>query len=134
MQLSVNLFVYGTLLFPQILEKICGRTFAAAGATLPGYACVRLKDRPYPGLFAAPDSSTSGLVYTGVDTASLRLLDLYEGPAYRRLTVTVTGDDGRGFAAETYAIAADHGHLLTGLPWSREQFVRLHLHDYLRSL
>ena len=47
------LFVYGTLMFPEVLEVLLGRTPEMAPAALDGWRAAALADRVYPGLVAA---------------------------------------------------------------------------------
>lgn len=85
MQLPV--FVYGTLLWPEIQRRITGKIFPGQPATLLGYRRGLVRGQTYPSVEPAPDSSVPGLLLTGVDGPSLERLDAYEGSDYQRLRV-----------------------------------------------
>src|SRR6266542_5749833 len=87
-----GLFVYGTLLFPEVLRALLGRIPDNTAATVAGWRAAALPGLPYPGLVPGP-SSAVGRLLTGLTADEWRRLEVYEGDQYelRRLTLT----DGR---------------------------------------
>ncbi len=130
----MNLFVYGTLLDPEIMRLVSGKDYQRSAAVLPGYACRKLADVVYPAIMACQDVSTSGVVYTSVPLEDIFLLDRYEGNEYVRQTVAVNMSDGSQVAAETYVIAPAQSCRILEESWSFDQFKELHRAKYLRQL
>ncbi|MEN9580434.1 MAG: Gamma-glutamyl cyclotransferase, AIG2-like, partial [Pseudomonadota bacterium] len=61
----IQLFVYGTLLVPEVVSEVIGRLPEARLATLAGYARFRMVGKHYPGLRAESGVSTDGAVLSG---------------------------------------------------------------------
>ena len=92
----MNLFFYGTLLDPTVLEAKTGRCFARfrlIPASLDGYRRVRISKKPYPMLVAVPGEQVEGLLMRNVDGATRARLTRYEGSLYGlyRVVVSVKG-------------------------------------------
>ena len=83
----MRLFLYGTLLDPDLLSTFAGRPVSLIPATLQGWRRVALPDGRYPTLRRAR-STVVGALAT-VDSATLARLAAYEGPAYRLTPVVV---------------------------------------------
>ncbi|MEV6276142.1 gamma-glutamylcyclotransferase family protein [Nocardia sp. NPDC051832] len=76
------LFVYGTLLFPEVLTVLLGRCPRRAPAELPGWRVAVLPDRVYPGLVADPAGVAAGMVLSGLSPAEWAVLDHFEDDEY----------------------------------------------------
>ena len=61
----MNLFAYGTLMFPEVWRQVVGTPHSGTPAAAHGYAAYRVKNAVYPGLVCEEDSSTSGQVFRG---------------------------------------------------------------------
>jgi gamma-glutamylcyclotransferase (GGCT)/AIG2-like uncharacterized protein YtfP len=121
------LFVYGTLMFPEVLEVLLGRTPTMAPAALDGWRAAALTDRVYPGLVVAgPGLAAAGRVLLGLDERERAVLDAFEeDEVYERRPVVLA--DGR--EATTYvwiddAAVLDHD-------WDPGLFVTEHLPTYV---
>lgn len=130
------LFVYGTLLFPEILRLLLGRLPGSSEAVLPGYHRFSIHDgadiRPYPAVFPQPASEVQGLLLHGLSPAEHAVLDAYEEEDYMKTAVSVLQDDQR-IEASVYVWRADKRGQLRGT-WSPEAFRAEHLEAYLRHL
>ena len=85
------LFLYGTLLDPEVLARQSGDRKLARRlkpARLEGYARTGLLGTPYPTLVRRPGAETRGAVLRA-GPAALRRLAAYEGPQYRLVPVRV---------------------------------------------
>jgi hypothetical protein len=82
------LFVYGSLLFPEVQRALLDRAPSQIPATAPGWRAAALPEKVYPGLVVARDSAT-GLLLTGLTADDWRTLTAFEGDLYdlRRLTL-----------------------------------------------
>ena len=131
---ALNLFTYGTLMLPAVMQAVTGRSFADRPAILPDHARYRLKRRVYPGIIASPGDYVAGLLYSDIDKDSLRRLDAFESVLYARREVRVRLTDGRLDDAWAYLVAPEHAHLLTDQPWDLVDFQQRHLAAYLANI
>jgi gamma-glutamylcyclotransferase (GGCT)/AIG2-like uncharacterized protein YtfP len=130
----MNLFTYGTLMFPEIWRRVVGCDFFAAPATLAGYAVYRVTNGVYPVMVAAdPEAQVRGLIYFDVDAASVVLLDEYESDLYERVPVVMTVENRR-IECEAYVLPESRRSYASDEPWNAERFKREALADYLRRL
>lgn len=113
-----NLFAYGSLVFPEIMQAVAGRAFAGIDAVLPGYRCCRIKGCDYPGIIPAPGFLTPGRIYQDIDPIILARLDRFEGGSYLRAAVEAVGVDGERFRAFAYVVRDDQRHILVDQPWN----------------
>jgi len=105
----VNLFVYGTLMNPDVRKKLLGRTLASQAATLEGYAAIRTRADfgNYPIAVPQQSSSMCGLFLSGLAENDFKKLDAYEGigeqncPYFRKI-VRVRLENGQGAHASAY--------------------------------
>jgi gamma-glutamylcyclotransferase (GGCT)/AIG2-like uncharacterized protein YtfP len=118
------LFVYGTLMVPEVMRTVSGRSVVGEGARLPGYRCRRLHGEVYPGIVPAAGESVDGLLYRGLDAAAMARLDDFEGEMYRRETVRVALSAGRRVDAEAFVIIEAFIECLGPEPWSLDDFLR----------
>jgi gamma-glutamylcyclotransferase (GGCT)/AIG2-like uncharacterized protein YtfP len=104
----MDLFTYGTLMQSGVWLTAAGRPFPCEHATLHGYEARCLRGVHFPGLIEAPGAVTPGLLYRGVDAATMQRLDAYEDDFYQRIEVTVLTAAGEAVCAQVYLIAPDH--------------------------
>jgi gamma-glutamylcyclotransferase (GGCT)/AIG2-like uncharacterized protein YtfP len=83
----MRLFLYGTLLRPEVLTRFAGRRLEVTPATLDGWRRVALSGTGYPTLRRARGRAEGGVI--DADAATLRRLDAYEGVRYRLELVIV---------------------------------------------
>lgn len=89
-----RLFVYGTLVDEDLVQRLVGRRLPWRPAVLEGY-CRTLDPRiGYPVVHPLADSTVEGRLLDGVDARVLAALDAYEGVQYRRVVVRVETDEG----------------------------------------
>ncbi|MES2708830.1 MAG: gamma-glutamylcyclotransferase family protein [Verrucomicrobiota bacterium] len=129
----MNVFTYGSLMFPEVWRRVTGGTVPGHPARLAGYEARALRGVTYPVLVAImPESVTEGVVYRGVDAAALARLDLFEGNFYVRREVTVGTEEGK-VTAQVYAAAwEDHPDILPER-WRAGEFAARHLAGFLRA-
>ncbi len=83
-----SLFVYGTLMLPEVQEAVIGRRVVGRPDRLAGFrrSTIRLGGNEYPIIHPAADGMVDGVVLE-VTPAELRRIDAYETSAYRRTRV-----------------------------------------------
>lgn len=113
----MNLFLYGTLRHPRLLDLIGGPGPAVAEpASLPGYAVDRDRDSPLPMIVQRDGAKAEGLLLRGLSAVQLDRLDAYELPfGYVRSPVTVRTSAG-DLPAEVYLPPV--AQAASGDPWS----------------
>jgi len=126
-----RLFVYGTLECPEVVEKLLGTVLSGENAVLEGYARYMLLNRHYPGIVYRPGARVDGVLYNGITPKFLRKLDRYEDDIYERQVVKVVDSCGGCVDAWAYVIPPRFRKELTRIPWSRDEFVKIHLKRFL---
>jgi gamma-glutamylcyclotransferase (GGCT)/AIG2-like uncharacterized protein YtfP len=120
---ALDLFVYGTLMAPRIMQLASGHQGPGLRAELAGYRRSRVRGEPYPGIAPSFGAAVAGLLYQGVAPAAVQRLDVFEGEMYARIELPVkVGEDFR--RAHAYVVRPDFEHLLEDRPWSFEAFMR----------
>ena len=87
-----TLFFYGTLRDEKVREFVIGdhrKQFNLIDGYLIGYKLHRLKNANYPLILRDPSSKVKicGLIATGLDEKTLKILDIFEGKNYSRAEV-----------------------------------------------
>jgi hypothetical protein len=119
----VDLFVYGTLLFPEVLAALLGRVPVRTPAVATGWRVAALPGRVYPGLVPAENGRANGLVISGLTRAEGRILDAYEDADYQLTVITLA--DGR--SCPTYVWRTD----VLAHDWNPHGFAVEHLARYV---
>lgn len=83
-----HLFVYGTLMDPEIILSISGKPHPGTPAYIMGYQRFQVKNKNYPGVIKS-EGLVHGLLYSNITPESLDKLDFYEGDEYTREKVEV---------------------------------------------
>lgn len=131
----MNLFAYGTLLLPEVWQRVVGAPARSAPARLRGFRIRRVAGDVYPVMFAADAADVvDGLVFFDLSEPTIALIDDYESGIYRRLaTVAECGELG-SVACCAYVLPAGRRELASQEPWDVDWFRRHALADYLRRL
>jgi gamma-glutamylcyclotransferase (GGCT)/AIG2-like uncharacterized protein YtfP len=116
-QEPIHLFVYGTLMDPQRVEALTGKSFAHVEAALVGFERIA-SDLGYPFISPKFGAVVHGILLTNLDPGSLQHLDIYEaeGDLYVRQVVDVCVADTsvRAMTYVGYRIRAMAEPVLTG--------------------
>jgi len=133
----MNLFVYGTLLVPEIWRAVTGSDHGRwAEGTLRGHRIRRVRGADFPAITptALPGETVPGRVAFEVHPADLARLDAYEDAFYLRQEVLIETADGI-VAAEAYVVPPEHAAaLLDEVGWTLEWFEQEALPSYLKHL
>lgn len=127
-----DVFAYGSLQIPAVMQAVTGRNFASQPAMLQDYGRCRLRDRCYPGVRHRAGRRTEGVLYRRVDRLALSRLDRFEDPFYRRQSLRILVAPGCIGQAEVYVIPPANYRLLERRAWSLQRFRRYALKRYLR--
>jgi gamma-glutamylcyclotransferase (GGCT)/AIG2-like uncharacterized protein YtfP len=129
----MNLFTYGSLMFPEVWLPVAGGENAGVAATLSDHAALKVRGASYPGLVPAAGRTTAGVLYLEVSAAAIDRLDVFEGSFYERTFVVVKTSEGADVTAFAYVVAPGHRHELEDTLWDAEEFRRLNLSGFLTA-
>lgn len=112
-----NLFVYGTLMSPEVWQQLVKRDYRQLKATLPGYRRLQVKGADYPGLVPHKGGKVTGLVYLALHAQEIQRLNRYEGEEYTHHPVTLLLEDGSTLKATTYLFRPRYRSRLCSKEW-----------------
>lgn len=115
------------------MQAVTGQDFSYREATAQNFARYLIQDRIYPGMILAKGEMTSGRLYEGIDSRTLKILDTFEDEVYTRTLITVHTQDGKKIEAYSYIIPQEHQDILTSLSWDRDHFVAHDLPTYIKA-
>ncbi len=115
---NTQLFVYGTLMWPEILKAVIDRIPVMEDALLEGYRRLKIKDAVYPALIKAESHSVQGKLIRGLNYNEIVLIDDYEGDEYERKEVFIKTLSGRKEAAFVYVFSEDYRERLLDENWN----------------
>lgn len=129
-----TVFVYGTLIDPDIMHRVCARTLPQSeSATLPGYRRLALRERCYPGIIPDADAQCPGVCYRGVSEYMLERLDAYEGAEYQRQRCEIINASGSRESAWCYCLTPQAQALVTEQAWDYERFRAEHAARFIQE-
>lgn len=130
-----HVFTYGTLMFPQVFERVVQRRYHHAQASVKHLQRSSMHQQCYPVVVPnrlAPE--LEGIVYFDIGIDDLRRLDTFEGSYYRRQAVEVAlTAENTQVGAEIYILRPGYRHLASGREWSPQRFQRDHLRRFCRT-
>jgi gamma-glutamylcyclotransferase (GGCT)/AIG2-like uncharacterized protein YtfP len=127
----MNLFTYGSLMFPEVWNRVTGQPLTGLPATLHGHAARRLRGESYPALVPDPSAKTHGILYADVTPESMQRLDQFEGLFYERVCVTIITEAGQPQEAWTYHAANPSHPDILPEPWDAVAFASTDLQTFL---
>ena len=129
-----HVFTYGSLMFPEVWEKVITGTYESTKGTLYGYRRRSLNGESYPVVFeGTPTERVAGLVYLNVSDEDIARLDIFEGVYYERNSVEIALHDGKKITAQVYVLKTDFYEKVDDRPWDVEQFKLVGLARFLDS-
>jgi len=117
-----RLFAYGTLMCPEIIEKIFGVPLSGVQGRVKNHVCLCVRGEHYPGLVRKHGGEATGIVYT-IPSYLWKRLDAFEGEQYLRRPVTVWYDNGKRELIHTYIFRPEFRRLLSRKPWEYQSFL-----------
>jgi len=128
---TMNVFVYGTLMFDRVWSALIAKQYCRIDAQLAGFKRVGVKGEVYPGLLKTHGDIVDGVLVLDVDDADIRVLDRFEGDFYRRSGVMVSAADGRLFQAQTYIFRDRYRYMLDNAVWDVNNFSKNGMEEFL---
>jgi gamma-glutamylcyclotransferase (GGCT)/AIG2-like uncharacterized protein YtfP len=130
---DMNVFTYGSLMFPEVWERVTGLCEPGLPATLAHHIARRIQGQSYPALIAWNGAATTGILYEKVTAAALAALDAFEGTFYDRVTLEVSLPDGTARSAWVYRAARPDDPAILSEVWEAGPFEKEDLAAFLRS-
>jgi gamma-glutamylcyclotransferase (GGCT)/AIG2-like uncharacterized protein YtfP len=128
---AVNVFTYGSLMYPQVWDRVVRGRYRSADARLAGFRRRALADATYPAAVPEEGASIHGRIYFDVGADDLARLDAFEAAEYRRDEVEVRVDTREG---PVHARAQVYVYLVASRlapgDWDVHGFEREHLADF----
>ena len=124
----LNIFVYGTLMFEDIVRSLTDVQLRTAQATLHDYRRCKIQDPTRdargPTIIFEKGSVVEGKVLLGADQRIIEILDLFELAAggYERVQGFVTLQDTTQISVEFYRATDEVREFLTKEDWSESEF------------
>jgi gamma-glutamylcyclotransferase (GGCT)/AIG2-like uncharacterized protein YtfP len=127
----MNVFTYGSLMYPDIFSAVTGYSLQCTSAKLAGWRRYALADRTYPGALTSDQHSDFivGIVWLDVNPKALLALDRFEGDDYERVTVSVTTEEGQSLTSHIYRWRLP---ALTAGAWDRGEFEKKHRANFVQ--
>ena len=130
--IDVNVFTYGTLMIPEVMETVTGHSFRFSKARLQHYQRFQIQKKIYPAIVYRQMEYTDGIVYHNVDDESLKRLDYFEDTIYYRKEVPVVSNKGNEMTAYAYIINTEYERSLSNNAWDLESFRERCLEQYVK--
>ncbi len=129
----MNLFTYGSLMFPEVWERVTGLSGAGQPASLADHAAREIRGQTYPALVKAMGERTEGVLYSDLSPEAVARLDAFEGHFYERVEVAVSVGGGVADMAWVYRAAQPDGPDILVERWDLARFQREHLGSFLQD-
>ena len=130
-----NFFVYGTLVFPEIIFALTKKQFKNQNAILEGYKKFKIFDndqpRPYPGISKNLGSKVVGKIIFDIDEKSAKILDFFEGFDYDKKILTIKSENNN-FNAIVYVWKNKQKDKLKS-KWDEKEFKDKYLNFYINK-
>ena len=127
-----HLFIYGTLLFPEILEGLTGISPVTKPAELQGYRRFKLIGCDYPAIIPDPNSSVEGKLVINVDQQSMDIITFFEGEDYQKSNVLIRAGNEE-IPATAFTWIGDFDRLKPE-DWNKKQFEQYSLPYYAAKI
>lgn len=129
-----NLFAYGTLMSPDILQEVTGCVPPYLTGTLTGYSRRQVKDEVYPALIADENGTVEGILYFDVPEGAWVRLDRFEDEIYSREHVEVRLSPETVLPAMVYVTRPECLDCVDGKEWDYKGFLEKHKDSFLSAL
>lgn len=126
-----NVFVYGSLMYSQVWQKIVAGQYQQKAATIFGYQRLAINGESYPAVVKQQDASVAGIVYLDVDERDLIQLNEFEGEYYQLQNTFAVDDNGNQLRVCFYLFKAQYHFMLTEKSWDKEHFEQQKLGHFI---
>lgn len=134
-----NIFLYGSLMAPEVWERVAGASAEMHDAVITDHARYRVEDALYPAMVPQPGSSVSGKLILDLPEQQLDRLNKFEGIGdgfdlgEYQLTPVRVECDGAPVDAMTYMATPELRQRMTNEEWD-PVFFALRISDYMKTI
>ncbi len=131
----IDLFAYGVLMYPELLEALLGQPVEMLEASAPNHQRYTVRKAgypPFPALVPEAGIQVAGVLVVGLNQAAVSRLDDFEEVdtgLYRRQPIEVMGPAKRLRRAQAYLAGPGLGDCL-GKVWNPDRFAEQFFADY----
>ena len=127
-----QVFVYGSLLFPEITKKLTGKSFKTLPAIVEGYKMYCVKGCDYPAIVRENGTFTNGKVLLDVEESDILKMSFFEGDEYekKKISVLVNGKPEDAFVF----VWVKGNDLLDDEEWDFQEFEKNSLEYYINEV
>jgi len=132
----LDLFTYGSLMFPSIWERVVARSYTALPAVLTGYARMSVINEDYPVIIPSETGVCHGILYRNISEGDLTRIDLFEGREYRRVNTMISLlhlDQRCSANAEIYCLNPDYSSIVGSTLWNKEYFEKNGIEKFIQK-
>ena len=133
----INIFTYGTLMFPELVYALTGKNFRSEDAHIENYIRYKVitsnSYEEYPAIIENSGSNVNGKLLYDIDDESLKIIDFYEGDEYKRVTRPISLSDKTPIEAFVYVWNFKYP-LVKQVGWHKAFFKNHHLKYYLNQV
>lgn len=129
-----NLFVYGTLIDPEIYQLVTGKKRSSIPTRMKGFKVLRVRNQVFPGMISSPDSSATGALYQGLSELELLKLDHYEDDFYERKLIQCEINTDETVLAWAYIIPKEFHSVLSTSDWHYSDFLKKDRDGFISDL
>jgi hypothetical protein len=130
----MNLFVYGTLLLPEIRYALLNRNPEVRNAILKDYSvtefCRNNQKMEYPILKYCPDEQANGLLLNGLSEKEMKIISHYEGDDYQIKILNVSANNSI-VKAKVFMYKYPE-RIKIGTSWDIDGFSKYYLKNYVQ--
>ena len=131
---SVNMFCYGSLMYPEVWHLVVEGRYQQQQAKIFGYQRKKIKNEEYPGLITTrQEDSVQGIIYFNVSAQDLERLDIFEGNQYIRIKVNCLLSNNSYLETHTYIINPQYRMVVENEDWDQEEFEQNGLKVFLNK-
>lgn len=127
----MNLFAYGTLQFPEVLNFLLNETFYSEEVEVPGFDRRALKNEIFPAVIKSELKTVSGCLFVGIPDDKRAVLDEFEEDYYTPELIMVSSKKHGQVEAIIYLLREEFLKLLEDCDWDKKQFEANNLSSYL---
>lgn len=128
---AMNVFTYGSLLFPAVWQTVVRSVYRSSTASVLGFRRVCVRDAHHPALIISQCAAPLvGRLYFDVSADDIARLDHFETANYQRVSVAVTVDHDSTVAQAYLAVNPD---VLTDADWCERTFEQVGLPLFLAT-
>lgn len=129
----MNLFVYGTLIFEEILFALLQKRYISIPGLLRNHAIKKFSSAEYPGIIPDITATVSGKIIFDISQNDISILDTYEGIMYQRTKIAVS-TNSEYYKCQTYLVKDRYKAKLSQAAWCPLDFQKNSLKHYLENL